>query len=101
MTTLVLLLHSNAQAAKLAPRGGRTNPKGTAGQDLRAGLCIQAAHVTLHDRLFPPQATKQAPQGEHNTQKEAAAAMGHEHGGGLHLRERIKSLFGSSSKKEE
>lgn len=62
--------------------------------------CIQAAHVLLHDALFAAQATKQAPQGEHNTQKEAAAAMGHEHGG-LHLRERIKSLFGSSSKKEE
>ena len=70
-------------------------------QESRAWLCIQAAHLLLYDGLFAAQATKQAPQGEHNTQKEAAAAMGHEHGGGLHLRERIKSLFGSSSKKEE
>ncbi len=49
-----------------------------------------------------PQAVKSAPQGEAAASKEAAAAMGHEHhGSGLHLRERLKSLFGGSSKKEE
>ncbi|KAK9839613.1 hypothetical protein WJX81_000929 [Elliptochloris bilobata] len=45
-------------------------------------------------------ATKQVPQGEKNTGKEAAATLGHEHGG-LHLRDRLRGLFGSSSKKEE
>jgi hypothetical protein len=50
------------------------------------------------------QAVKMAPQGEAETDREAAKAMGHEHhGSGLHIRERIKGLFGggSSSKKEE
>jgi len=50
------------------------------------------------------QAVKMAPQGEAETDREAAKAMGHEHhGSGLHIRERIKGLFGggSSAKKEQ